>query len=103
MKIIKLIGCYINIHADNNVNKIQYLYLYTVICIQQENINRQIQEEKNHMVAMKLEKEKDNPRTLKSLPPKEKDVCLVNLLMRDIKKGSFNLKSVKQKDDLRDI
>lgn len=58
-----------------------------------------MQEEKNQMLATKLEKEKDNPsikmRARRSMAPKDEEVCIVDLVLQDIKKGSFNLKRVK--------
>lgn len=69
----------------------------------QENIDRRVQEEKNQMLAAKLEKEKDSPstkiRARRSMVPKDEEVCIVDLVLQDIKKGSFNLKSVKSMQD----
>ncbi|XP_060839430.1 inverted formin-2-like isoform X3 [Rhopalosiphum padi] len=67
--------------------------------VAKENINRRIQEEKNKTLAAELEKEKDVPnmkrRARGSMIPKDEDVCIVDLVLRDIKRGSFNLRSVK--------
>lgn len=70
----------------------------------QENVNRRIQEEKNQMLAKKLEKEKDSPdtkRRVRKVPAasKDDDVCIVDLVLQDIKRGSFNLRSVKSQNE----
>ncbi|KAE9526798.1 hypothetical protein AGLY_013446 [Aphis glycines] len=72
--------------------------------VAKENINRRIQEEKNKTLAVELEKEKDVPNVVKrrgrgSMIPKDEDVCIVDLVLRDIRRGSFNLRSVKSEGE----
>jgi len=70
---------------------------------QQENNNRRIQEEKNIILAAKLENEKDVPnvkrRARGSIVPKNEEVYIVDLVLQDIKKGSFNLRSIKSEGE----
>jgi len=72
-------------------------------CLLQENTNRRIQEEKNKILAAKLEKEKDVPnvkrRARGSMVPKDEEVSIVDLVLRDIRRGSFNLRSVKSEGE----
>jgi hypothetical protein len=55
------------------------------------------------MLATKLEKEKVNPsikvQARRSMVPKDEEVCIVDLVLQDIKRGSFNLKRVKCLED----
>ncbi|XP_025208369.1 inverted formin-2-like isoform X2 [Melanaphis sacchari] len=71
--------------------------------VAKENINRKIQEKKNKTLAAELEKEKDIPNVKKrargSMIPKDEEVCIVDLVLRDIRRGSFNLRSVKPESE----
>lgn len=70
---------------------------------------RRIQEEKNKMLAAKIENEKACPdHELKKRAargpkpePRDEDVCMVDLVLRDIRRGSFNLRRVKCQDEKR--
>jgi len=50
-----------------------------------------------------MEKEKDVPnvkrRARGSMVPKDEEVCIVDLVLRDIRRGSFNLRSVKSEGE----
>jgi len=79
--------------------------LKTIIffCFLQENTSRRIQEENNKILASKLDMEKDVPNVKKrargSRVPKDEEVCIVELVLRDIRRGSFNLKSIKSEGE----
>lgn len=68
-----------------------------------------MQEEKNKLLALKLEKEKDGPtsgyikkRTRRAPTTcKDEEVCIVDLVLQDIRRGSFKLKSVKSQEEKR--
>lgn len=56
-----------------------------------------MQEEKNVKLALQLEKGDSSPIVQKRScgPMVSKDECIVDLVLQEIKRGSFNLKSVK--------
>lgn len=79
---------------------VNFFLISFVFCYRlQENTKRWLQEEKNKLLAMKMEKEKDSPTVKKrvrgQIPPKDEELCIVDLVLQDIRRGSFNLRSVK--------
>ncbi|XP_060869000.1 inverted formin-2-like isoform X2 [Metopolophium dirhodum] len=99
------------VHFGEDVNKFKIEECFALLgnfferidSVAKENTNRRIQEEKNKILAAKLEKEKDVPnvkrRARGSMVPKDEEVCIVDLVLRDIRRGSFNLRSVKSEGE----
>ncbi|CAI6345454.1 unnamed protein product [Macrosiphum euphorbiae] len=99
------------VHFGEDVNKFKIEECFALLgnfferidSVAKENTSRRIQEENNKILASKLDMEKDVPnvkrRARGSRVPKDEEVCIVELVLRDIRRGSFNLKSIKSEGE----
>ncbi|XP_050537828.1 inverted formin-2-like isoform X43 [Daktulosphaira vitifoliae] len=94
------------VYFGEDVTKFKIEECFSLLCnfferievVAQENLNRRKQEEKNQKLALQIEKDKlSGTRRVKApaIKQREEDVCIVDLVLQDIRRGSFHLKSIK--------